>query len=89
LVLARRGRGGSSGSSELEEYVSEGAELRGLSVAGSSGMQWPVVRPRIASGRDNMVADRSRNDVVSMYFWLGETNEKLRGGVKRSIGVGD
>jgi len=77
LVLARRGRGGSSGSSELEEYVREGAELRGLSAGGSSGMQWPVVRPRIARGRDNMVADRNRK-VVSMYCrWVVVTNEKL------------
>lgn len=46
FVDARRGRGaiGSSGSSDDEEYVREGAPDLGEAVAvGSSGMQWEVV----------------------------------------------
>lgn len=55
MVLARRGRGGSSGSSRSsdEEYVKEGAvDLAGEGMLGSRGIQCVVVLNRIGNGRD-------------------------------------
>jgi hypothetical protein len=68
LVEARRGRGGSSGSSDEEEYVREGAADLGEAM-GSSGMQCEVVAlRRIWWGRvDIMMSVVGRIARRSMY----------------------
>lgn len=73
-MLARLGRGGSSGSSDEDEYDSEGAEDRGLST-GSSGMQCDVVAIlRGSRGRDMMIEEVWKRRSMYKYTYRGMGN---------------
>jgi hypothetical protein len=76
FVEARRGRigAGSSGSSDEEEYVREGAVDLGDSAAcGSEGIQWDVVAILMARGRDILnELDRNRESMYKYELFAGD-----------------